>query len=300
MSLRVLMPVLPLTLLGLLLACGDDTLVRGPDAGGTDAGVRVVGMPDAGPPAASAAGATTRQDGGSGFPELIGSLKSNTPGVRVEQRAPVNLRAVRLVSSNLERLDGGGLRWFGELSNGTREPWCDPKLEVSFRNSEGEALWQANAEPQLPLYQDGMSPAPRPCVGASEVIPVWVIDLEAPDFELERVGVIGLVTRGESVASAVPHSATPSLDGARITSRAGDGGAQYGVSGALVGHAQPVTYAAVEVFVKNAEGLVFEVLRASVDVNGGRLSAGEAWSFQTATTPQPIESFQVLTSFVLE
>jgi hypothetical protein len=227
------------------------------------------------------------------------SLLSNTPGVRVQQKAPVTFRYLRPTSSYVEWLPSGYRRWFAEIKNGNRTAWCHPEVEVSLLGADSAVLWTSEGYVEAESYQDGDSVLPVPCVGPNETAVVWAIEIEPESsFQIEAVQVIRLRLEGENLPDAVPHPAAPRVDSAEVETIPMDGGTEALVTGVLIGQSQPVSDVAVEVFAKNAAGQIFEVLRAVRDQDvEGVLDVGARWEFTTPGIAQPIANFRLTTEF---
>lgn len=295
------------------LACGDDSRPSSfppTDAGG-DAGTlepepdSAVGMPDhdasqapsfeAGPPEA---GPASPEDSSSPFAPM--TLLSNTPNAVLVHQSVVELLHLRLLSSNLSNSLPGYWRWFGEIKNATSQAWCDPSITLTFLDGDGAVVWTMAGTVGAPLHEATEGEAPLPCVAAGDSVGAWGIEAKAGGPDLASIETIRFETFGESRAGTEPHRATPALGSTAIdSSNQGDPGTPYRVTGSLLGQDDLVTYVGVEIFAKDEQGLIFDVLRAArTDPLDGRLAVGEAWSFATTTTTHPISSVRAKIEFV--
>jgi hypothetical protein len=117
-------------------------------------------------------------------------------------------------------------------------------------------------------------------------------------FQIDEVQVIRLRFEGESLQDAVPHPSSPRVASTEIEAITLDGGTAARVTGVLTGRAQSVNDVAVEVFAKNAEEQIFEVLRAVRDQDAeGSFNVGDNWEFTTPGITQPIANFRLTTEF---
>jgi hypothetical protein len=245
------------------------------------------------------AGAPLGFDASAGNPfQPFTPLLSNTPNVRVQQEASSTFRYLRLTSSYIEWLPSGYRRWFAEIKNSNSRSWCYPELTVSLLGNGSELLWTSEGYVEAAAYQNGDMVLPVPCVGPNETVVAWAIEMEPEtSFQAEDVKVIRLRFQGESLPDAVPHPAAPAVDSAEIEAITLDGGTAARVIGVLRGRAEPVSDVAVEIFAKDAEGYIFDVLRAVRDE--GPLDPEEAWEFSTPEIAQPIANFRLTTEFSL-
>jgi hypothetical protein len=237
------------------------------------------------------------QDAGNSFPDFFVELSSNPPDIRVIQESEMGLTQIRMTSSNLEPLSGGGLRWFAELRNGSFDSWCNPHVIVRFMDEQGTALWLGEAEVRTMPHFAMSDLEPVLCVAGEDTTVAWAVDLEAPVIDLNDVNAVGLRIGGDAMSDTRLHPATPQLE-AEIIEVMSDAGIGYAVAGALRGVSQPVAYTAVAVFAKNGAGYIFDVFGlAKLDPPDGTLEPEELWQFQTPLSPEPIASFRALLSF---
>jgi hypothetical protein len=246
------------------------------------------------------AGAPLGFDASAGNPfQPFTPLLSNTPNVRVRQEASSTFRYLRLTSSYIEWLPSGYRRWFAEIKNSNSRSWCYPELTVSLLGNGSQLLWTSEGYVEAAAYQNGDMVLPVPCVGPNETVVAWAIEMEPEtSFQAEDVKVIQLRFQGESLPDAVPHPAAPAVDSAEIEAITLDGGTAARVIGVLSGRAQPVSDVAVQVFAKNAEGQIFDVVRAVRDQEAeGVFDVGNQWEFTTPGIAQPIANFRLTTEF---
>jgi hypothetical protein len=244
-------------------------------------------------------GQIVRVDAGTDLLHPFPPLLSNTPGVRVQQEASVIFRYLRPTSSYVEWLPSGYRRWFAEIKNGNTTAWCYPELEVSLLGADSAVLWTSGGYVEAASYQDGDNVLPIPCVGPNETAVAWAIEMEPElSFQIDEVQVIRLRFEGESLQDAVPHPSSPRVASTEIETITLDGGTAARVTGVLTGRSQSVNDVAVEVFAKNAEGQIFEVLRAVRDQDAeGSFNVGDNWEFTTPGITQPIANFRLTTEF---
>jgi hypothetical protein len=237
-------------------------------------------------------------DSGNPFPDFFVDLRSNIPRLLVLQDSEMGLTQLRMTSSNLQRLSGGGVRWFAEIRNGASDSWCNPDVIVRFLDNDGMTLWQGEAEVRsMPHWASGGAEL-VPCVAPGDTAIAWAVDLEAPAIDPNQIVTIGLRFGGDAFSGTTPHPATPQIEGIEVHELPADAGVGYVVSGALRGMVQPVAYAAVEVFSKNEQGFIFEVFRMpKTDPSNGTLEPDELWEFESPVSPDPIAGFRSWVSF---
>lgn len=256
-------------------ACGGDEREAPPDAsGGRDAGGRDAAVPDA-PPGP-----------GSG-------LISNTPGATlVDVGVPATPNLV-LISSNLLQQPSGGRifqEWMGEVKNVGSSVVCGLEVHASMRNAAGQQL--AVFEPfadAAPYMISGLS-LTIGCLAPGDIGTVYDNGFVPTAVELGDVKRLEIAISALGGGGAFPAPHPPIVSSHVVPVFTG-----FGVAGTLTGNGGPIYNIGLDIFPRDASGLVLGWLIA-VDLE--TLPPGGTFEFTTTSVPASFSAYRVFPDFI--
>ena len=251
-------------------ACGDSADAVPPDA----PTVRDAAAPDAPAPAQ-------------------GSFVSNTPGARVLDHGAPAPAVLALRSSNLLQHPSGNQvfqEWFGEVQNVGSTTICFAELTTSFLAADGTQLVAFDTFADGDPYTDGSS-LTIPCLAPGQIGGLWDNDFAASSVPLEDIKTISIKFDHAEFGAPTPAPNAP-LVASQVTSVSGG----LAVMGTITGRTSPIYNIALNIFPRDAGGLVFDILFAA---DLGTLNPGDVFAFTAARgNPTAFSQYRTYTDFI--
>jgi hypothetical protein len=219
---------------------------------------------------------------------------TNLPLVQFDVLAAPQATGLRPVSFNLlETGSLGGRNWFAEIENSGSTAVCLLVTSVHFENSQGVRLTTSTPATMAPRYRSEANALSTRCVAAGESAVLLAISMPGVD-SVSDLSTVTFEFGGFNMPDAAPHAFTPGV--AATAGRDPDYITldYYRVVGTLTGQGGPISDPQVEVFPKDANGLIFDWLS---DVGFVDLQAGESWQFETDWTEVPFSEYELFTDF---
>jgi hypothetical protein len=260
-----------LAAVGLPACGGEERDVPADASGGRDAA-----MPDA-PPGPGP---------GSGF-------VSNTPGATVVDVGVPAMPNLVLLSSNLLQEPTGGRffqEWIGEVKNVGSSVVCGVEVTASMRNAAGQQLAVFDSFADAAPYQISDLPLTIGCLAPGDTGTVYDNGFVPTAVEVGDVRRIEIAISALGGGGAFPAPHTPI-----VSSHVAPVFTGFGVTGTLTGNGGPIYNIGLDIFPRDATGLVFGWLIA-VDLE--TLPPGGTFAFTTTSVPTSFSAYRVFPDFI--
>jgi hypothetical protein len=218
---------------------------------------------------------------------------SNTPGATVVDVGTPARPDLVLISSNLLQSPSGGQifqQWIGEVKNNGAAVACGLLLDVTFRSASGSQLGLFTPFTAAPPYQlSGLSVTIN-CLAPGEIGTFYDNGFVATPVDLGAVTRIETEITALGAGSAIPAPHTPI-----VASHVAQVFGRFAVEGTLTGNAGAIYNIAIDVFPRDASGLVLGWL---IDTDLEQLDPGGVFPFSTTGVATSFSLYRVFLDFI--
>jgi len=220
---------------------------------------------------------------------VAGGVISNTPGATVVDRTN---SVLVLRSSNLLQHPSAGQvfqEWFGEVQNTGSTTICFAQINANFLAADGAQLATFNTFADTDPYTDS-SGLTIPCLAPGQIGGIWDNALVATTVPLAAIKTISI--EFDHAEFDVPR---PAPDAPLVTSHVASVFDGFAVTGTITGRSAPISNIGLDIFPRDANGLVFDIMFAT---DLGTLNPGEAFPFTTVSTSTAFSQYRVFADFI--
>jgi hypothetical protein len=222
-----------------------------------------------------------------------GTIVSNTPGATVVDVGTPATPSLALLSSNLLQDPSGSQvfqQWFGEVKNNGSALVCLLRIDVSFQGAGGAQLASFTSFASADPYMFGTSALTMPCLLPGEVGSFYDNGFAGAAIPLADVKTIAIKLSPNEFPGAVPAPHAP-----LVSSHVTPVFSGFGVTGTLTGNSGPIYNIALDMYPRDASGLVLAQLSA-VDLD--TLEPGASFPFTTVSVSSDFTQYRQFADFI--
>lgn len=226
-------------------------------------------------------------------PAPPGSFVSNTPGATLVDAGTPAMPTLALLSSNLLQEPSGSQvfqQWFGEVKNNSSTLLCFLSIDVSFQRAGGSQLASFTSFASAAPYVLGTSTLTMPCIPPGEIGSFYDNGFAAVEIALADVTTIAVKFHPNEFPGAVPAPNAP-----LVSSHVTQVFSGFGVTGTLTGNSGPIYNIELDMYPRDASGLVLGQLSA-VDLD--TLQPGATFPFTTVSVSSDFTQYRQFADFI--
>jgi hypothetical protein len=176
-----------------------------------------------------------------------------------------------------------------QVHNGGASVICYPQITTLVENALGDQIVSLYGFFDAPAYQIPDSAIPAPCLGAGETGANMGIEL-FDGFQISDIARVHFGFDAAHFPGAIPHPARP-----QVATAVPSAGVAVGVTGQLVGQGAGVDNIQIDVYPRNASGLIVGHLQ---DFPAGALAPNDVVTFTTDGTTTAFTDFLLYVDFL--
>ena len=253
----------------------------------------------AGAETGGSAGAETGGSAGQGGSGTVPSFVSNTPSAQVNETTTGDASDLVLVNSNLLDEPSGGQyfqRWLGEVFNKGTEPVCQARIDIEFL-AGGSSVASFFTFADSVAYESSTPGLVMQCIepGASGFF--YSNAFSSSALQPSSITTVNVEISGSIHDNVSPSSCAPQLESANVVEPYGAGMGYWAVQGTIRGAGATINGISVDVYPKDAQGLVIDKLS---DINSGSLAVGSTWDFDTTAAEAAFVDYSICFDYMIE